>query len=220
MTDLRDDTLLGLRLSPARLGPLVAKRRRDLYGEDAGAIVIEAVPSHDPPAPAVVVRAGGARPLAAWPEPGAWSAGDRVVVFVADDDASRRAFLQWLRRVAETPSAGTVAPVGPDAAGLHKLWCIAAARLRLPAAVRVEVRHDLVGIRLTQVALGLGADLLTGPVESDRALPLAGVTRPTEATRDGLRTLVRQAGLRPIGPAASPEPPPLPAPTPAPEARP
>jgi 2-iminoacetate synthase ThiH len=82
--------------------------------------------------------------------------------------------------------------------GLHRLWLLAAARLALPAGVRVEVRHDLCGIRLAQVALGFGADTLAGPIDPVRHLPLAGVPRPSEATADGLCELVRQAGLTPV----------------------
>jgi hypothetical protein len=206
MTHVSDDDLLALRLSPARLGPLVGARRRELFG--AGAAVIAIEPAHDPV-------------LDAWPEPHAWPHGSAVVVHVADDDASRRAWVEWLSRVSESGVRGDLAPTGPEAAGLHKLWCIAAARLRLPSSVRVHVRHDLVGIRLTQIALGMGADVLSGPIEADRTLPLAGVTRPTETTRAGLHTLVRQAGLRAEGP---PEPAPsiatdVPAPS-APEAHP
>lgn len=194
MTDLSDDELLSLRLCPARLGPLVGARRRALFGPAAATIAIEPA---DAPA------------LHELPSPGQWPRGGAIAVHVADDEAARRAWVAWLSRLAAADVQGSIAPTGPDAAGLHKLWCIAAARLRLPASVRVQVRHDLVGIRLTQIALGLGADVLAGPIEPDRALPLAGVTRPTETTLAGLRTLVRQAGLRPA------DAPPAPAPSPA-----
>ena len=63
---------------------------------------------------------------------------------------------------------------------------------------RLQLRHDLVGIRLAQIALGFGVDTFAGPLQSDRKLPLAGVTRPDEATREGIATLVRAAGLRPV----------------------
>ena len=61
----------------------------------------------------------------------------------------------------------------------------------------MQARHDLIGIRVAQVALGFGADTLAGPVQPDRSLPLAGVTRPNENTHAGLRALVEQAGLTP-----------------------
>jgi 2-iminoacetate synthase ThiH len=64
--------------------------------------------------------------------------------------------------------------------------------------VRVEVRHDLHGVRLAQVALGFGADTLAGPIDAGRHLPLAGVPRPSETSEAALSELVRQAGLEPI----------------------
>jgi hypothetical protein len=40
--------------------------------------------------------------------------------------------------------------------------------------------------------------VLAGPIARARSLPLAGVTRPDEATPAGLSTLVEQAGLEPV----------------------
>ena len=60
----------------------------------------------------------------------------------------------------------------------------------------MAARHDLVGIRLAQLAVGFGADTLAGPIEPDRVLPLAGVTRPDENTLAGLTALVESLGLR------------------------
>ena len=88
-----------------------------------------------------------------------------------------------------TVPACSIAPYSRLPAGTHRLWLVAVARLALPATIRVEARHDLVGIRLAQVALGFGADVLSGPIESDRHLPVAGVTRPNEATLAGLRKI-------------------------------
>ena len=62
----------------------------------------------------------------------------------------------------------------------------------------MEARHDQLGPHLAQVALGFGADTLSGPVSESRSLPLAGTTRPTESSHEGLCTLVRQAGLEPV----------------------
>ena len=69
--------------------------------------------------------------------------------------------------------------------------------LSLPENIRVEARHDLVGIRLAQVALGFGADTLAGPIAPPRVLPLAGVSRPDENTVAALSLLVTEAGLTP-----------------------
>jgi 2-iminoacetate synthase ThiH len=89
----------------------------------------------------------------------------------------------------------SLAPFSTDAAGTHRLWAIAVARLVLPAAIRVEARHDLIGIRLAQVALGFGADTIAGPIAPERHLPVAGVPRPDETTITGLHKLIEQAGL-------------------------
>lgn len=90
-----------------------------------------------------------------------------------------------------------VAPFTAEPEGTRRLWAIAAARLVLAPTARVEAHHHRLGIRLAQVALGFGADTLAGPVEADRSLPMAGVTRPNETTRAGLCQLVSQVGLRP-----------------------
>lgn len=90
-----------------------------------------------------------------------------------------------------------VAPYTTQPEGTRRLWAIAAARLVLAPTARVEAHHHRLGIRLAQVALGFGADTLAGPVEADRSLPLAGVTRPNETSRAGLCQLVSQVGLRP-----------------------
>jgi hypothetical protein len=198
-----DAEILGLRLAPARVGPRVGARRHALFG-DAATIAIAA--------------ADGAA-TATWPDPTTVRRGDRLVLRIGDDDDSRGRWLQWLRRLATADLVGgvSVAPVGADSAGLHRLWCITAARLCLPAGVLVEVRHDLVGMRIAQIALGMGADVLAGPIAPDRALPLAGVTRPTDHTLAGLRTIVAQAGFRPVEPlppSSCPRRSPSPAPAP------
>ena len=132
-----------------------------------------------------------------WPEPHALQRGDRLVLRV--DPGELPAYCAWLVRAAAVLPAGTsVAPHCPRPGGLFRLHLIAAARLALPLAVRVEVRHDLIGVRLAQVALGFGADTLAGPQDAGRHLPLAGVPRPNETSEAALCELVRQAGLEPI----------------------
>jgi len=71
----------------------------------------------------------------------------------------------------------------------------------------------------------MGADTLSGPIDDARVLPLAGVPRPTESTRDGLIALVRHAGLSPqwapeTTPSAQPETQPSQPETPTEQARP
>jgi 2-iminoacetate synthase ThiH len=100
-----------------------------------------------------------------------------------------------VRAAAGLPAGTSVAPHCPRPGGLLRLHLIAAARLALPLGVRVEVRHDLIGVRLAQVALGFGADTLAGPQDSGRHLPLAAIPRPSETSQAALCELVRQAGL-------------------------
>jgi len=139
-------------------------------------------------------------PEPAWPDPAGLRPGDRLVLAVDHDQLP--AYCAWLLRAAaaasSSPSAGwSLAPFSPRPGGLFRLHLIAAARLALPAGVRVEVRHDLHGVRLAQVALQFGADTLAGPLDAGRHLPLAGVPRPSETSAMALGELVRQAGFEP-----------------------
>lgn len=173
--------LLSLHLSPASAGRHASARRAEMFGENIWIRGCEAAE---------------AEPLA-WPM--AAAAGDNLVLHVEPTEDGRRAYVSWLLEVGSALPAGVaVSAYSTEAAGLHRLWCLAAARMALPVGVRVEVRHDLVSIRLAQIALGFGVDTFAGPLESDRKLPLAGVTRPDEATREGIATLIRAAGLRPV----------------------
>jgi hypothetical protein len=180
------EQLLALRDDPPRLGRLAARARREAFG------------------PEVLVRASEDRRPEGWPPrwpaPSRWHAGDRIVCEVAPGQAKAWVdYLQALAHAGSLPADCSIAPHCREAAGTHKLWLIASARLALPAHVRVEARHDLLGIRVAQVALGFGADTLSGPIEPDRKLPLAGTTRPNENTRAGLFALVEQAGLTAVG---------------------
>jgi hypothetical protein len=191
------DALLGLVREPL-LAAARGRARRDALAGRRVRIVARAslgVPEH-----AVIVRGGEVLTQGRWPATrGALQAGDHVVVQVGTEPADRERYVRWLHELAASePPPMSLAPCSQTAAGLHPLWCIAAARLCLPAHVAVEARHDLLGIRLAQVALGFGADALGGPIETDRSLPLCGVTRPDENTAAGLATLVRHAGLQPV----------------------
>jgi hypothetical protein len=172
--------LLGLFDDPPRAGARAAAVRDAEFGHR---IVVCGAPE----------RAASAD----WPDPGSIAEGERVVLEVEPDAAARARFAAWLIAAAARDVSWSLAPCSRASAGLHRLWCIAAARLALPARVRIEARHDLIGIRLAQIALGFGADTLAGPIQPDRSLPLAGVTRPDEATAAGLATLVREAALEP-----------------------
>ncbi len=130
-----------------------------------------------------------------WPDPHALQRDDRLVLRVDPDELP--AYCAWLVHAARAPGGWSLAPYTDRPGGLFRLHLLAAARLALPLATRVEVRHDLIGIRLAQVALQFGADTLAGPIDTSRHLPLAAVPRPNETTQAALAELIRQAGLEP-----------------------
>jgi len=208
-------------LSPAALlalfaDPATAGRRAQLVraASFGPRIWIRPAPAHPAPRVAAVLRGERLRDLSpttgpeghvpedmseapAWPPLADLAAGDRLIVSVGHDQLA--AYCAWLARVAADAPAGlSLAPCCPTVGGLFRLHLIAAARLALPACVRVEVRHDLHGVRLAQVARGFGADTLAGPIDAGRHLPLAGVPRPSETSEAALCELVRQAGLEPL----------------------
>lgn len=198
------DTLLALRHNPPRLGAWAMEVRSALFGKRT---LLRPTPDHPKPNGPALLRRDELVPLDAWPSPGAWQPGDRLMLPVATEDEPGDAhYVGWLLTLAEhlehtplrdNPHLGpcSLAPFSAEPAGTHRLWAIAVARLVLPASVRVEARHDLIGIRLAQVALAFGADTLAGPVGADRHLPVAGVPRPDEATITGLSKLIEQAGF-------------------------
>jgi hypothetical protein len=204
MLELDAEALLALRDNPPRLGHLAMERRADLFDRRT---LLRPTPSIDPPTGPAILRRDQQLDLAAWPEPAAWQPGDRVMIPVElDDELAAYRYVAWLLDLAAYEARQpldpntllgpcSVAPFCASPAGTHRLWLIGVARLALPGSIRVEARHDLIGIRLAQVALGFGADTLAGPVEAERHLPVAGVTRPNEASITGLRNLIEQAGL-------------------------
>ncbi len=171
-----------LRFDPPALGALASAASEAHFG-----VQTELRVATEPPFPA----------LAPWPDPSILVPGQCMALPIDTDEAGASAWLGWLERAAEEGPSMRIAPFTTEAAGTFRLWAIGAARLRLRPDQRVEARHDLIGIRLAQIALRFGADTLAGPVEEDRHLPLAGVTRPNETTRAGLEALVELAGRRP-----------------------
>lgn len=198
------DTLLALAEDPPLLGAWAMEVRTQMFGRRT---LLRPTIVHPRPRGPALLRRDELIELDTWPAPEAWQAGDRVMLPIeAGDDETAEQYVRWLLALAEhhiasplpaLPHLGpcSIAPFSTEAAGTHRLWAIAVARLALPARIRVEARHDLVGIRLAQIALGFGADTLAGPTEPERHLPVAGVPRPDEATVTGLRKLIEQAGL-------------------------
>jgi hypothetical protein len=198
------DTLLRLAGNPPLLGAWAMEVRTQLFGRRT---LLRPTPEHARPSGPALLRRDELIELDSWPAPQAWQAGDRLMLPIEfGDEPTILYYVHWLLALAEhakqkplpvLPHLGpcSLAPFSSDPAGTHRLWAIAVARLVLPAAIRVEARHDLVGIRLAQVALGFGADTLAGPIAPERHLPVAGVPRPDEATITGLHKLIEQAGL-------------------------
>lgn len=187
--------LLTLRDDPPRAGQLAARHR----AEDTTVEIAEAAPC-DAEAITQIERSGEIIFAERWPSADELRDGDLVTVQVSPTRAA--SFCDYLSALsAELDAAGETkrlmfAPWCAEPQGIHRLWAVAAARIALPSSIVIGARHDLLGIRVAQVALGFGASALVGPIEPDRSLPLAGVTRPTENTRAGLRALVEQVGLR------------------------
>jgi hypothetical protein len=175
------------------MGQQATVARRQAFGERCR---LRASVELDPDAAAYLERRGEAEALPAWPELGRLQNGDALALRLDVGDAGAAAFVDYLLELAKLDIDLYLAPFTKEPAGTFRLWALSAARLSLPARHRVEARHDLIGIRLAQVGLGFGADTLCGPVEPEnRHLPVAGVTRPNEATRAGLAALVEHAGF-------------------------
>jgi len=201
--------LLALFADPADAGRRALAARAAAFGP---AIWIRPSPAHPAPARAALIRgdqvldlspaavSGDMSSAPSWPDPGELRPGDRLVLAVDHDELP--AYCAWLVRAAAAAPGWSLAPYSPRPGGLLRLHLIAAARLALPAGVRVEVRHDLHGVRLAQVALQFGADTLAGPLDAGRHLPLAGVPRPSETSAEALAALVRQAGFEPQSPSS------------------
>jgi hypothetical protein len=190
-------TLLELRLDPPRAGRWASEVRQAWFGTRA---LLRTTPEWPPPeADVVVERAGQQLALPDLPAAELWQSGDHFAVAIEPgDDAACQRYASWLLALGALPPGCSLAPWSRNVGATARLWAIAVARLVLPSHVRVEARHDLVGIRLAQIALAFGADTLSGPIRADRKLPVAGVTRPTETTLAGLRNLIEQAGLEPV----------------------
>lgn len=177
------------------LAAAAARTRRDA-GRGRSITVLPAAAATPPELAAIAPSPEQPASPGPWPTLATLPEGSHVIVRVAPDPAARAAYVAWLHKAADaTVPAISLAPCSGAPAGLHQLWCIAAARLVLPSHVSIHARHDLLGIRLAQLALGFGADTLSGPIAPERALPLCGVPRPDETTLTALTTLVRHAGL-------------------------
>ncbi|MEE9382133.1 MAG: hypothetical protein V3V08_01800 [Nannocystaceae bacterium] len=188
--------LLAWRNEPIEIGAQAAKSAALRFGNSTW---IRDTPPCAKGCIASIVRNNETVVCDAWPSPEALDENDRVVLIVSPDTTtSWLAYLDHLSRGG--PERFAIAPLSRLSGATFKLWLIASARLILSPGKRtihVEACHDALGVGLAQVALDFGANVLAGPIDPDRHLPLAGVSRPTERTFVGLTTLVEQAGRIP-----------------------
>jgi hypothetical protein len=196
------EALLALYIEPLLAASRARARRDALFGRR---VHVQHRRRMETPDVAAISRGDEMIALSRWPAPATLQDGDHVVVQVDADHDGRERWLRWLAELGATDRRIALAPCSRTAAGLHPLWCIAVARLASGPTTHVVARHDLLGVRLAQVALGFGADVLAGPIDPDRSLPLCGVPRPDETTLAGLSTLVRHAGLIAVADAAPEE---------------
>lgn len=188
------EELLAMRHNPPVMGTRGAQAREACFGKKGrlrGSAQLETN------AKAYLERGETCARHTSWPSPESLETGDALALCLEVDEAGAAAYVDYLLALAKRDIELSLAPYTEAAAGTFRLWALAAARVCLPASHRVEARHDLIGIRLAQVGLGFGADTLAGPVDEDRHLPMAGMTRPNENTRAGLSSLMELAGLEP-----------------------
>lgn len=121
--------------------------------------------------------------------------GDEVRVFLAGDSPA--------------DAAADVVTVASRAEGLAFLRTVAIARITGPRAARVRIDWTAVGLELAQIALGFGANEMTGALASKRGLPLAddkllGVGKKSQlepahvVKRRELAALIERSGRRAV----------------------
>ncbi|MDA8387587.1 MAG: hypothetical protein M0Z58_02845, partial [Nitrospiraceae bacterium] len=87
---------------------------------------------------------------------------------------------------------------GLPPSGIEDLKCIAVSRIFLDNFSHVKAYWVMLGEKLSQVALGFGADDLEGTVTEEKIAHSAGArTRPGLAETE-LRMLIEKAGKRPV----------------------
>jgi hypothetical protein len=174
--------ILDLRSNAPKLGALADRTRRAFYGHRA-ALVAEASAQ-----PIIDFRVNADTLGAAQEKRGP------LFLRVPLDPSAVARYVDFLAQVAESNQIGAVIPFCDEPAATHKIWLLGAARLMLPAHWHVAAHHEALTIRVAQIALAFGTDIICGPIVADRVLPLAGVTRPNENSKAGLSALFTQAG--------------------------
>ena len=82
--------------------------------------------------------------------------------------------------------------------GIEDLKCIAVSRIFLDNFDHIKAYWVMLGEKLSQVALGFGADDLEGTVTEEKIAHSAGARTRTHLAEDELKTLIAKAGKRPV----------------------
>ena len=87
---------------------------------------------------------------------------------------------------------------GHASSGIEDLKCIAVSRIFLDNFDHVKAYWVMLGEKLSQVALGFGADDLEGTVTEERIAHSAGARTRLHLAEEELKTLIAKAGKRPV----------------------
>jgi len=186
--------LLELRNNPPQLGKLANERRGLFFARNCQLRVRP--PKSTGHSIAHCNRLGKLHYQDHWPTEMDLNIGDAWSIAVEPTQCIE--WVQWLSTIAKLVRVAiSVSPHSDSPSATHRLWLLASARLLLPEQFRIEVRHDLLGIHIAQIGLNFGADTLSGPIDEERSLPLAGVSRPVETSKSALSLLIEQAGYQP-----------------------
>jgi aminodeoxyfutalosine synthase len=86
----------------------------------------------------------------------------------------------------------------PGPTGFDDLMTVAVARLMLDNFDHVKAYWIMVGARVAQTALNMGADCIDGTVVEEKIVHMAGAKTPVGLTMEELQRLVRDAGRVPV----------------------
>lgn len=98
------------------------------------------------------------------------------------------------------PAAGDGVVCVTGLAGMDLLRAVAIARITRPRGTRIRIDWNEVGIEIAQVALGFGADELTGRLRPPKQLKKRGlpIASAPQIRRDELAGLIECAQRRPV----------------------
>jgi aminodeoxyfutalosine synthase len=86
----------------------------------------------------------------------------------------------------------------PGPTGFDDLMTIAVSRLMLDNFDHIKAYWIMIGARVAQTALNMGADCIDGTVVEEKIVHMAGAKTPVGLTMDELQRLIREAGRTPV----------------------